>query len=219
MHTFSFVVVFRSQLAYNRYFGALTSYFRLKARLLNLVYLTKALALNNGTQAVKTKATIARWVRLYHKLAITQLRGGYVQDIDVKNLVQHRELEILVASRARTHLVTSWILRGLSENFSEFTAPPPIVGRLFQIASDLDLEFSGALQVATTPFPFPYAQITVVLLNIWLFTTPLFVSRWIKDAPFLTACLSFVSTWIIFAVNEAAANIESPFDGDDNDGK
>ena len=40
--------------------------------------------------------------------------------------------------------------------------PPPILSRVYQELSNAMLGFNSAMKVATTPFPFPYAQLNVI---------------------------------------------------------
>eukprot|EP00514_Thraustochytrium_sp_LLF1b_P011520 CAMPEP_0184544510 /NCGR_PEP_ID=MMETSP0199_2-20130426/3669_1 /TAXON_ID=1112570 /ORGANISM="Thraustochytrium sp., Strain LLF1b" /LENGTH=449 /DNA_ID=CAMNT_0026938693 /DNA_START=29 /DNA_END=1378 /DNA_ORIENTATION=- len=212
----SFVVVFRSQLAYGRFFSALNSYNRMKVRLLDLAIQTKSFAVNNDSESIRLKTAVFRWVRLYHKLALTELKGEYVDDIYVRNIVKADEMEILMACRSRALIVSTWITRALSEKISILSVPPPIAGRLFQLVSEVDLELEQAMLV-NVPFPFPYAQLASMLLIVWCLVTPLFISRFMPDAAFYSGALSFLATWVLFGVNESAAQLESPFGDDDND--
>mmetsp|Transcript_14510 Transcript_14510/g.26021 ORF Transcript_14510/g.26021 Transcript_14510/m.26021 type:complete len:474 (-) Transcript_14510:202-1623(-) len=213
----SFVVVFRSQLAYGRFFQALTSYHRMKSRLLDLSIQTKSFCVSNEPDAVKLKAHVFRWVKLFHKLALCELRGGYVHGMHLENLLTPEECKALSATRSKNLVVTSWIARALAENIQQLSVPAPVASRLFQLASEADLELNGAILIAVSPFPFPYAQIASILLVVWAVITPIFMVRFLHEVVFVSMFLSFLATWIIFGVNESATQLENPFDGDDND--
>ena len=83
----------------------------------------------------------------------------------------------------------------------------PIQSRLYQIISDAHLAFNEARRVAETPFPFPFAQITVAMISFWSVLTPIVVAQFFVGSYVISFATSFVSTWMLFAVNEAASQL------------
>merc|ERR1712224_482486 len=74
--------------------------------------------------------------------------------------------------------------------------------------------FNGADKVHNVPVPFPYAQMILIFMCVYVFLSPfLFVSH------FGWACIvpSLVLTLAFFGINEVALEIEDPFGTDDND--
>jgi predicted membrane chloride channel (bestrophin family) len=74
--------------------------------------------------------------------------------------------------------------------------------------------FNGVDKVHNVPVPFPYAQMILLFLCIYVFAAPfLFVAH------FGWACIlpSLVLTLAFFGINEVALEIEDPFGEDEND--
>ena len=74
--------------------------------------------------------------------------------------------------------------------------------------------FNGVDKVHNVPVPFPYAQMILLFLCIYVFAAPfLFVTE------FGWACIlpSLVLTLAFFGINEVALEIEDPFGEDEND--
>lgn len=61
--------------------------------------------------------------------------------------------------------------------------------------------------MAETPFPFPFAQITVAMISFWSVLTPIIVSQFFTGSYVISFATSFISTWMLFAVNEAASQL------------
>jgi len=74
--------------------------------------------------------------------------------------------------------------------------------------------FNGVDKVHSVPLPFPYAQMILIFLSIYVFASPFIFVGYFGFACFLPAlvlCLAF------FGTNEVALEIEDPFGEDEND--
>ncbi|HBF26304.1 MAG TPA: hypothetical protein DDW61_00785, partial [Actinobacteria bacterium] len=82
--------------------------------------------------------------------------------VEVLGNVTKAEAELLRKCEDPTHMVASWMIRGITVRQREggVSVPPPILSRVYQELSNAMLGYNNALKVATTPFPFPYVCAT-----------------------------------------------------------
>jgi hypothetical protein len=76
--------------------------------------------------------------------------------------------------------------------------------------------FEHCRYLSDTPFPFPWAQLIIVVLVVWQALIPLTVIVAYDDRP-LGVVMAMASTWILWALNEVAREIEDPFTQEPND--
>ena len=76
--------------------------------------------------------------------------------------------------------------------------------------------YEQSRKVADTPFPFPWAQMVVVLLVIYTITVPLLIIAYVNSTALATA-LSVISAATYWALNEVARDTEDPFMYEPND--
>eukprot|EP00930_Biecheleria_cincta_P046469 TRINITY_DN3204_c0_g1_i1.p1 TRINITY_DN3204_c0_g1~~TRINITY_DN3204_c0_g1_i1.p1 ORF type:complete len:620 (-),score=110.06 TRINITY_DN3204_c0_g1_i1:110-1714(-) len=122
----------------------------------------------------------------------------------------------LSLSTDRPQQVMFWIVHSLSKVSNKLIVAPPIQSRMYQELSNGMLGFSNVLKIADVPFPFPHAQIIMVLVLLWMCLIPIFMMVFTKSlvaGPILSLFLG-MSTW---AFNELAIELEDPFGLDAND--
>jgi predicted membrane chloride channel (bestrophin family) len=117
----------------------------------------------------------------------------------------------LRASRQRVHMVEAWLMRLLVRRRQRggLSHDAPIVSRIYQVLSDGNLWYLGALKVCDTPFPLACAQVSFVVCVVNLCLFPLIVADKVASLP-LGACISFACVALLFALNEVARDLESP---------
>lgn len=71
-------------------------------------------------------------------------------------------------------------------------------------------------KLADTPFPFPYAQLVMGMLIMFLVAIPFLFDTFIK-ATILSLLLNFITLMSYFSLNELAKDMEDPFMFDPND--
>lgn len=118
----------------------------------------------------------------------------------------------------RVYLVMQWltdcvVLQGKAKWFE---VEGPIVSRIYQELSDGMLGFNQARKMSDVPFPFPYAQLVMILLLVYSLTVPIVMAAWL-DSYWMVCGLTFVATWSYFAINEVNRDLEDPFLYDPND--
>ena len=75
----------------------------------------------------------------------------------------------------------------------------------------------GACRVLVdTPFPFPWAQLVLMLLLVFSVTCPLLVVCWV-DTLWLSVILDFIAVQTYWALNEVARDLEDPYVYEPND--
>lgn len=215
-----FIVVYRSQLAVQRYQTAQHNYALMASALMDLAVSIKCFCRGDSPAARRERATLFRWLRLYHKLSIGRFLGKSLADVarrEGDNLCEPDEYDILLPTRHRSGLVMSWIQQAVLQFPEEFSAPPPLLARVFHLANLIKRYFNICANIAELPFPFPYLQIAVLITHVWCVGMPFIVGRYLPGSSVYAAFVAGVSTWILFSVNEAAAQMENPFDGNHND--
>lgn len=90
---------------------------------------------------------------------------------------------------------------------TKLNAPAPIVSRIYQVISDANLHFTDAIKIATTPFPFPYAQLLTFSLVIFTFSFGFFIEE-IVEGVWVGRAVTVVSVWTYLTFNEVARELE-----------
>lgn len=117
----------------------------------------------------------------------------------------------------RFSVVLTWVLAHVRdrERAGGMQSPAPITTRLYQNVGAMDLAFHQCLKIATTPFPFPTAQLTALVLVLYSVALPLLVAAWVNSTA-LAAAITYISCLMYWSVNEIARDIEDPFLYDPN---
>eukprot|EP00971_Amphidinium_carterae_P224640 4456582-Amphidinium_carterae.1 len=121
-------------------------------------------------------------------------------------------MEASTATMFPTTLIGQWLLELVMEGIDEgvVQAPPPIVSRAFQEFSNGMVAFHDGMKLGTTPFPFPYTQITATMLLSHLFVTPFILCTWVLWPTWVFIVTGLV-TMVAWALFFTAREIENPF--------
>eukprot|EP00928_Gymnodinium_smaydae_P038985 TRINITY_DN26744_c2_g1_i2.p1 TRINITY_DN26744_c2_g1~~TRINITY_DN26744_c2_g1_i2.p1 ORF type:complete len:281 (-),score=38.08 TRINITY_DN26744_c2_g1_i2:75-917(-) len=112
------------------------------------------------------------------------------------------------------HLLQSIITQALTDGV--ITCAPPIASRVYQTISRGFVKLLNAKKIQDTKFPFPLAQLIILLLVIQTFLTPLMISAIIRGKV-LAFIFTLVPLWGIFCLDMVSIELENPFGTDDND--
>lgn len=107
-----------------------------------------------------------------------------------------------------------WIQLACSRVVKMGGCPPPLANGFVGQVSTLMKEFSNMDRIDKTQFPLPYAQIVKILVVVWVFTLPFFVTSGAGNWTPLIAALAALG---FFGLDEVAEILESPFGNDPND--
>lgn len=234
-----FLLVYRSNLAYQRYWEGRTHLAMFSSKMGDVVqqihvFLADAKAIsaesnnsgsdgNGSSIGIKKEAVVVRATRLallMHKLALMRLRG----DTELAPLVQGGtmtpgECACLSQVPDRVFLVNHWLHSALCEHggraMDGLSVAPPVFSRTFQVLSEAHMFFNQARKVRETPFPFPYVQMVWLLLHVDAVAVAFVASAYITNTA-ACAIMVFFVVLSLFTVNECATELESPFGCDAN---
>lgn len=226
---FSFVVgfllVFRTSQAYSRFWDGATKVQQMQSKWCDACGSLIAFSRKSKRSYIDVlhfQNILVRLFSLMHSLALQQIHSLHDESFQVIDLhgLDQASLDAIktTATSARVELVSAWIHQLIVDNIDTgiMPAPPPIQSRVFQELSNGTMNMNNAQKIAATPFPFPYAQMSTVLLLIHWILTPILMCSWTGHWvwSFIWTFTPVLSFWCI---NLIAAEIEQPFGNDAND--
>eukprot|EP00746_Dinoflagellata_sp_MGD_P042334 gnl/MRDRNA2_/MRDRNA2_202659_c0_seq1.p1 gnl/MRDRNA2_/MRDRNA2_202659_c0~~gnl/MRDRNA2_/MRDRNA2_202659_c0_seq1.p1 ORF type:complete len:331 (+),score=46.69 gnl/MRDRNA2_/MRDRNA2_202659_c0_seq1:127-993(+) len=78
------------------------------------------------------------------------------------------------------------------------------------------VQFGSAKKITDTPFPFPYAQMLALLLQLNVLVTPIVMCAWTDHWLWAGAC-TFITVFSVWCINFISTELEQPFGDDTND--
>lgn len=78
------------------------------------------------------------------------------------------------------------------------------------------MEIGCCRAIADTPFPFPWAQMVLVMLILYAVSVPLVVVAFV-DSTWMGIVVNFICVQSYWCLNEVARDLEDPFVYDPND--
>merc|ERR1719230_1493302 len=120
-------------------------------------------------------------------------------------------LEFLTHSSDKVEVILQWIQRSTVLNMGAGVLPiaPPILSRAFQEISRGIVNLQNARKIADFPFPFPYAQTSVVMLLIHWALCPILASILLNRWMAFMSC--FCVIFFLWCINYIALQLEQPF--------
>eukprot|EP01025_Chloroclados_australasicus_P009970 TRINITY_DN13879_c0_g2_i10.p2 TRINITY_DN13879_c0_g2~~TRINITY_DN13879_c0_g2_i10.p2 ORF type:complete len:252 (+),score=12.30 TRINITY_DN13879_c0_g2_i10:727-1482(+) len=112
----------------------------------------------------------------------------------------------------RVSCVAAWVESLLIRRLKSggFNVPGPLVSHLFTVMSEGMLAFEHCRKLNHTPFPFPWAQMVLILMLLHMLTVPVMICAFIRDT-YIAIVLSFMAVQTYWALNEVARELEDPF--------
>jgi len=218
-----FLVVFRAQLAYGRYWEGITLVEQACGVWLNGVSNLVAFC----SVAPEKKESVREFQYMISRLAsllvcesmsdISKMDPSQFSHLSMDGF-ELSSLEYLETSPARMNTVLQWMQRLVVENLRSgvLDIAPPILTRVFQEFSIGYVHFIDANKLTTIPFPFEFAQAVLVMLTFFSFGPLPLVSALTLD-PAKAFISSFLVTFVFWAVHHIAVEIELPYGNDPND--
>lgn len=221
-----FLVVFRANQAYGRYWEGATLLAQARGEWFNAF--SSVIAFRTKDQARQTEVEsfqhlLVRLLSMLHCVAlqtITDMADDDFETLDISGIAPH-SLRFLASKKdhnQRMEILVQWIQRLVVENMETgvLSVPAPIVSRFFQEMSRGAVCLNRARNLTAIPFPFPYTQLLTLLLVLNCFVTPIVASVVMPNAAG-SFFFTFVIVFSFWGSNYIAAEIESPFGDDDND--
>jgi predicted membrane chloride channel (bestrophin family) len=218
-----FLVVFRTQKAYVRYWEGASRLEQAKAEWFNAVSSLIAFCSykeDKKEEVEKFQHLLVRLISLLFCKALQQ-----VADMDDENFeiidcsgIDKQALQYMETKADKTEVILQWIQKLIVMNADRgvLSVPPPVLSRAYQELSRGIVALKGAQKIADILFPFPYVQMVTVMLLIHLLATPLLTSVSLENW-WSAGLLTFVSTFSLWSINYIASEIENPFGDDPND--
>jgi len=221
-----FVIVFRTSQAYSRFWDAMTDTDKMLTEWFDAASSICAFCRSSEREDHAVDTFLHTTVRLFSMLSASALQelsdvGKHqiwgLQTIDASS-IDEASISALDASTGRVELLYHWIqqLVVANQHSQVLDAPPPIVnGALAELACGMS-KFHDARKHAKQPFPFPYAQTTMMLLIFHWILTPLVMIQW-TEWPTGAFVFTFVQVFTVWSLNAIATGFEKPFGGQEND--
>lgn len=222
-----FLLVFRSSQAYSRVWEGSTLVHQMRAEWLDAcsqIFSFNGIATMPEKEVEYFQQLLIRLFSLLHASALEKIADMEDEDYEVIDVGGLDHDSIVYLSECdkkgvcKAEVVFYWINLLIVQNLHNgmLPIPAPIVSRVFQELSSGMVRFHECVKVLDTPFPFPYAQMTVALLIVHWIMTP-FIASMYSDDSIWAAGIAFISVFCMWSINFIAGELEQPFGDDAND--
>jgi len=162
---------------------------------------------------------LARLMSLLFCAALQQVSPNQAKPFEVLKMdnVSEESLAYLDECDDKVEVVVQWIQRSTVYNMSNgvLPIPPPVISRVFQELSRGIVNLQNARKIALFPFPFPLAQMSVIMLLVHWCMCPVLSAIYLPQV--WAGLTSFVITLFLWSVNYTACMLEMPYGDEDND--
>eukprot|EP00929_Paragymnodinium_shiwhaense_P113311 TRINITY_DN8158_c0_g1_i1.p1 TRINITY_DN8158_c0_g1~~TRINITY_DN8158_c0_g1_i1.p1 ORF type:complete len:561 (+),score=79.44 TRINITY_DN8158_c0_g1_i1:106-1788(+) len=218
-----FLLVFRTQIAYGRFWEGVGILQAVKGGWVNAVSNLIAFTSTDPNMRDDVEAFTHQLVRLMSMLFCASLQEVADMEDECFQIlgdegIGEESLEFLSSTPEKSEVILMWIQRLIVFNHERKVVPiaPPILSRVFQELSNGIIDVQAAKKISDFPFPFPYAQIISCFLLMHWFLSPFFGALLINNVP-LAGIVTFATVFAVWSINYIAAEIEMPFGDDAND--
>mmetsp|Transcript_15477 Transcript_15477/g.31438 ORF Transcript_15477/g.31438 Transcript_15477/m.31438 type:complete len:364 (-) Transcript_15477:100-1191(-) len=218
----AFLLVFRSSQAYGRYWNGcrlaielMGSFFDATSASISFTFSSKA----EHSKIIEFRQTIISLTSLLTAVSFNDIAGldphSEAQDrlkvIGWQNFDEATKSAVQAADE-KVHLVFFWwqCYASAAAHGDILNVPPPILARVFAKMGAGFHNYQLAKQLNRTPFPFHYTHVTVWLLLIHLFFTPLTATRW-ASRPSVAFLFAFMLVFVFWALYLISVELEHPF--------
>lgn len=212
-----FLVVFRSNQAWSRYWEGATLVQEVRGVWLNSVSAIFAFSSRKGDDQARVDAfqdLIIRQMSLLFGEAmrlLTDEQEFVVLDQTGLDKDSVRFLDNGVEDReGRCEVILQWVQRALVDNSDILPIPPPIMSRVYQELGQGMVKINSARKIHELPLPFNYAQFLAGMLVLYAAGAPC-VAAFILETWWGAAGTTFLNVCILWGVNYLAVEIENPF--------
>lgn len=218
-----FLIVFRSQQAYSRWWDGGTLLQQLRGEWFNSYSCLLAFCTNDEQKQAAVHKFQHQLVRLYSLLYGCALQQVSTQEevkfeIIAVDGLEEFSLDFLQSVPDRCEVVLQWIQRLIVESSSAdiLKIAPPILSRVFNELGNGIVNLNNVRKITNFPIPFPLAQMITVMLLFHIAITPIICAATVQS-PFWCGLISFIVTFSYWTINYIAVELEMPFGDDAND--
>eukprot|EP00929_Paragymnodinium_shiwhaense_P041299 TRINITY_DN21467_c1_g1_i1.p1 TRINITY_DN21467_c1_g1~~TRINITY_DN21467_c1_g1_i1.p1 ORF type:complete len:572 (+),score=61.78 TRINITY_DN21467_c1_g1_i1:90-1805(+) len=219
----SFLLVFRTQTAYSRFWDAISCLQQIRGSWVNVVSSCLAFCNTDDSKVEATETFKHQLVRLMSLLscsALASVADGSRDQYQVLNMAGMEESSLvwLASQPNQCEIVLQWVQRLIIENHATgvLSAPAPILSRVFQELGNGITNLNNARRIELVPFPFPYAQMISLILCLHVIFT-IVTCAFSFQSVVSAFCGCFMSSFVFWSVNYIAIEIERPYGEDAND--
>jgi len=219
----SFLVVFRNNQAYSRFWEGASLMNEMRGEWLNVCTSLVAFCSSEKDKEAEVQSFQELLVRLMSLLhcsalqAVCKLADKRLELIDVYG-VDVNSLRHLRDSVNRSDVLCLWLTRLILENSEKkvLVAPAPILSRSFQDLGRGRVRMSELVKIKDIPFPFPYQQLIITMLAVHSVITAMITSQYIHPW-YWAGLITFIAMSGFWALFYICAEIDHPFGDDPND--
>jgi len=218
-----FLVVFRSQQAYNRWWEGSTLLQQLRGEWFNAF--SNLMAVCNQDPSKRSDVVVfqhrlVRMVSLMYCAALEQVSTVKDQEYDLLDIADFDVVSLQYMNNAhdRCEVCVQWIQRliGDANDSQVIKVAPPILSRVYNQLGNGIVNLNNARKITEFPIPYPLAQmITFMLMAHWSITA--FVCAVSVERIFWCGIISFCVVFSFWSINYISVELEQPFGNDPND--
>eukprot|EP00928_Gymnodinium_smaydae_P034240 TRINITY_DN24317_c0_g1_i1.p1 TRINITY_DN24317_c0_g1~~TRINITY_DN24317_c0_g1_i1.p1 ORF type:complete len:536 (-),score=84.12 TRINITY_DN24317_c0_g1_i1:292-1899(-) len=218
-----FLIVFRTQKAYSRWWEGGTLLQQLRGEWFNAV--SNLIAFCNA--APEKRYEVERFqhqvVRLFSLLygsalgQVSTMKDKSFEFIDMDGF-DPDHMEYLSHAHDECELVVQWLQRLIVEANTQdlVKIAPPILSRVYNQLGNGIVKLNNARKIKEFPIPFPLAQMITIMLWIHWLTTALVCAMSLSSA-WMASVVSFVVIVSFQGINYMSVELENPYGDDEND--
>eukprot|EP00928_Gymnodinium_smaydae_P005815 TRINITY_DN11999_c0_g3_i1.p1 TRINITY_DN11999_c0_g3~~TRINITY_DN11999_c0_g3_i1.p1 ORF type:complete len:507 (-),score=49.95 TRINITY_DN11999_c0_g3_i1:29-1462(-) len=218
-----FLIVFRSQQAYSRWWEAATLLQQLRGQWFTAYSSAVSFCSDEVAKSKEVKAfqgELVRLMSLLHALSLGRVSTMSELEFHVIDLssLDPEALIHLRQSNSKVEIAFQWVQRLIINNTRNgvLDVSPPILSRVYQELSRGFVILQDVEKFSEFAFPFPYCQLLSVLIMFQGLVTPIICAASVKS-PFWAVIATFTLMFAYCGVNYIAAEIEMPCGDDRND--
>jgi len=229
-YTFSlgFLVVFRNNQAYNRFWEGASKVHEIRAELFSCASTLMAYCSSKEEMQEEVANFQELLIRLVSLLFATCMSEISTDDdeIDPEEMMQvidltgidRQSLDHMQHSPSRCEVIIQWITRLMIESLHNhiIDVPPPILNRSTTDLASAIVDIYRVRKIKEVPFPFPYSQMVLLMLAVYSLVTPILASQLI-DSLSMAVVASFCVQTAFWSLYQIADEIDQPFGTDPND--
>jgi len=220
-----FLIVFRSQLAYSRFWEGAVCLSKVQATWTNAV--SNLVAFSSRSEAMKPKVQefqehLSTLMSMLFCESLREVMPGDGESDVLETLsakgIDAANLRFLDSCPDKSVVILQWVQRLIVEADDDKTIDiaPPILSRVFQELSNGVVTMKQASNVAEVQLPFPYSQLVAGLIVLHTILTPI-VAGYVINSWWNSAMLTFFVMQSIWCLQITAIEIDQPFGQDPND--
>eukprot|EP00927_Polykrikos_kofoidii_P072630 TRINITY_DN6872_c0_g1_i2.p1 TRINITY_DN6872_c0_g1~~TRINITY_DN6872_c0_g1_i2.p1 ORF type:complete len:646 (+),score=98.01 TRINITY_DN6872_c0_g1_i2:184-2121(+) len=223
--TLGFLLIFRTQIAYARFWEGATILHQVRGVWFNAT--SNLFAFCNAKDDFQARVDLFqhKLIRMMSMLYCAALQQVAVMADDNFEIIgiegfDAESLAYLCEATDRCEVLMQWVQRTIVVNMEAdiVKIAPPIVSRVFQELSTGVVNIQNARTITDLPFPFPYAQmLTAMLILHWTITPFLAAFTVPHDQKYMGTLIVFITLFSLWCLNYTAAELEMPFGDDAND--